>query len=172
MPFSGPITRRILLVMPKTVPRRLTRSRSELQLFFPRGRSASRQFRTLGFDVTNDIFAENAWYFRNSLVRANYNDLKNGIHETTEFLELFLRNLLLNENYPLRNRTLHICGTFRVLENVNIEDQKENILCCLELCSFISIRIPSPQTASPAWQREPRHQSPPSLGAPAIREWV
>lgn len=42
--------------------------------------------RTLGFDVTNDIFAENAWYFRNSLVRANYNDLKNGIHETTEFL--------------------------------------------------------------------------------------
>ena len=32
-------------------------------------------------DATNDIFAENAWYFRNSLVRANYNDLKNGIHE-------------------------------------------------------------------------------------------
>ena len=56
--------------------------------------------RTLGFDVTNDIFAENAWYFRNSLVRANYNDLKNGIHETTEFLEVFLRNLLLNENHP------------------------------------------------------------------------
>lgn len=25
--------------------------------------------RTLGFDVTNDIFAENAWYFRNALVR-------------------------------------------------------------------------------------------------------
>ena len=27
---------------------------------------------TLGFSVTNDIFAENAWYFRNALVRANY----------------------------------------------------------------------------------------------------
>ena len=62
--------------------------------------------RTLGFDVMNDIFAENAWYFRNALVRANYNDLKNGIHETTEFLEVFLRNLLLNENHLLRNRTL------------------------------------------------------------------
>ena len=69
--------------------------------------------RTLGFDVTNDIFAENAWYFRNSLVRANYNDLKNGIHETTEYLELFLRNLLLNENHPLHNRTLHISGRFK-----------------------------------------------------------
>lgn len=69
--------------------------------------------RTLGFDATNDIFAENAWYFRNSLVRANYNDLKNGIHSTTEYLELFLKNLLLNENHPLHNRALHISGTFK-----------------------------------------------------------
>lgn len=64
--------------------------------------------RSLGFEATNDVFAENAWYFRNALVRANYNDLKKGIHETTAFLELFLRNLLLNEHHPLRNRTLHI----------------------------------------------------------------
>ena len=77
--------------------------------------------------MTNDIFAENAWYFRNSLVRANYNDLKNGIHETTEYLELFLRNLLLNENHPLHNRTLHISGTFKAPEKVNIEDRKANI---------------------------------------------
>ena len=72
--------------------------------------------RTLGFDAENDIFAENAWYFRNALVRANYNDLKNGIHETTEFLELFLRNLLLDEHHPLRNRALHINGALGVLE--------------------------------------------------------
>ena len=83
--------------------------------------------RTLGFDVTNDIFAENAWYFRNSLVRANYNDLKNGIHETTEFLELFLRNLLLNENHPLHNRTLHISGTFKKSKKADIETKKPDI---------------------------------------------
>lgn len=83
--------------------------------------------RTLGFDVTNDIFAENAWYFRNSLVRANYNDLKNGIYETTEYLEVFLRNLLLNENHPLHNRTLHISGTFKELEEVNIDSEEVNI---------------------------------------------
>lgn len=83
--------------------------------------------RTLGFDVTNDIFAENAWYFRNSLVRANYNDLKNGIHETTEFLEIFLRNLLLNENHPLHNRTLHISGTFMETEKSDIETEKLDI---------------------------------------------
>ncbi len=83
--------------------------------------------RTLGFDVTNDIFAENAWYFRNSLVRANYNDLKNGIHETTEFLELFLRNLLLNENHPLHNRTLHISGTFKAAKTPDIKTLKPDI---------------------------------------------
>lgn len=83
--------------------------------------------RTLGFDVTNDIFAENTWYFRNSLVRANYNDLKNGIHETTEFLELFLRNLLLNENHPLHNRTLHISGTFKAAETPDIKTSKPDI---------------------------------------------
>lgn len=82
---------------------------------------------TLGFDVTNDIFAENAWYFRNSLVRANYNDLKNGIHETTEFLELFLRNLLLNESNPLDNRTLHISGTFREPKKPDIDVLKPDI---------------------------------------------
>ncbi len=68
--------------------------------------------RTLGFDVTNDIFAENAWYFRNALVRANYTNLKKGVHETTEFLELFLKNLLLGENNPLKNRDMHISGSF------------------------------------------------------------
>lgn len=83
--------------------------------------------RTLGFDVTNDIFAENAWYFRNSLVRANYNDLKNGIHGTTEFLELFLRNPILNENHPLHNRTLRISSTFKAPEKANIESKKVNI---------------------------------------------
>ena len=66
--------------------------------------------RTLGFSATNDIFAENAWYFRNALVRANYTNLQKGIHETTEYLEVFLRNLLLNEKNELHNRNLHISG--------------------------------------------------------------
>lgn len=69
--------------------------------------------RTLGFDVTNDTFAQHAWYFRNAMVRANYSDLKRDIHETTEYLELFLRNLLLGERNELHNRYLHISGVFQ-----------------------------------------------------------
>ena len=82
--------------------------------------------RTLGFDATNDIFAENAWYFRNALVRANYNDLKNGVHETTEYLELFLRNLLLDENNELYNRSMHISGRFEKADSASAKVDSEN----------------------------------------------
>lgn len=81
--------------------------------------------RYLGYEATNDIFAENAWYFRNALVRANYNDLKSGVHETTEYLVLFLRNLLLDEKHELHNRSMHISGTF--IEKQDIDEKKQDI---------------------------------------------
>ena len=64
--------------------------------------------RTLGFNVVNDVFAENSWYFRNALVRANYSDLTAGISETTLYLERFFRNMLLGEEHDLRNRIMHV----------------------------------------------------------------
>ena len=82
--------------------------------------------RTLGFAITNDIFAENAWYFRNAPVRANYTNLQKGIHETTEYLEVFLRNLLLNEQNELQNRNLHISRLLNE-EKVDIQDGKVDI---------------------------------------------
>ena len=88
--------------------------------------------RTLGFDAINDIFAENAWYFRNALVRANYNDFKIGVHETTEYLELFLQNLLLNEENELHNQVMHISGKFVIPQKVNEEHKKANIRKQLE----------------------------------------
>lgn len=69
---------------------------------------AIKYLRSLGFDVTNDTFAKNAWYFRNSLVRANYTNLQKGIHEDRRYLIKFLRNLLLNENNRLENKELHV----------------------------------------------------------------
>ena len=89
--------------------------------------------RTLGFSATNDIFAVNAWYFRNALVSANYTNLQKGIHETTEYLEVFLRNLLLNEKNELHNRDLHISGLLNTqkvdieAEKVDIQDEKVDI---------------------------------------------
>ncbi len=82
--------------------------------------------RSLGFSATNDIFADNAWYFRNALVRANYTNLQKGIHETTEYLEIFLRNLLLGEKNDLHNRYLHISGLWKP-GKVDIESEKVDI---------------------------------------------
>ncbi len=80
--------------------------------------------RSLGFTVTNDVFRENAWYFRNAMVRANYTNLQKGVHETTDYLELFLRNLLLGETNVLSNRTMHIRNA---LSKQYIEDDKQYI---------------------------------------------
>ncbi len=81
--------------------------------------------RSLGYDATNDIFAENSWYFRNALVRANYTNLKKNIHETTVYLEKFIKNLLLGETNELKNRYLHINGLFE--ENVGVNEKNVGV---------------------------------------------
>ena len=42
--------------------------------------------RTFGFSINDEVFAENPWYFRNSLVRANYKNFQKSIFEDTSFL--------------------------------------------------------------------------------------
>ena len=67
--------------------------------------------RSIGFEVNNDLFARHSWYFRNALVRANYKNAKAGIDYSPVYLERFFRNLLLGEQWDLRNRYLHIHPT-------------------------------------------------------------
>lgn len=99
--------------------------------------------RTLGFSAANDIFADHAWYFRNALVRANYTNLQKNIHETTEYLEIFLRNRLLNENNELHNRNLHISQLLNDEKvdigelKVGIQNKKVDIGCYGTSCSIL-----------------------------------
>lgn len=87
--------------------------------------------RTLGFNVVNDVYAENSWYFRNALVRANYSDLTNGITETTEYLERFFRSMLLGEEHDLRNRIMHVdwnkVGDETISQSANHEVQSAKV---------------------------------------------
>lgn len=64
--------------------------------------------RSIGFNINNDLFEQHSWYFRNALVRANYKNAKKGIMYNFSFIELFLRNLLMNENNELKNRYMLI----------------------------------------------------------------
>lgn len=79
--------------------------------------------RSLGFDVTNDTFSKNAWYFRNSLVRANYRNIPKGIFEDRSFLIKFLKNLLLGGHFELKNRELHI-SSIKVKDNNLLRESK------------------------------------------------
>jgi fido (protein-threonine AMPylation protein) len=69
---------------------------------------AIKYLRTLGFIVTNDLFTNHSWYFRNALVRANFNDYKKNIYATQEYLNRFFSNLLLGEHHSLKNRELRV----------------------------------------------------------------
>ena len=81
--------------------------------------------RTLRFNVVNDVFAENSWYFRNALVRANYNDLTAGISETTLYLERFFRSMLLGEEHDLRNRIMHVDWE-KATEETNVQSANKS----------------------------------------------
>lgn len=100
--------------------------------------------RTLGFDVTNDIFAQNSWYFRNALVRANYTNLQKGVHETTEFLELFLRNLILGETNELKNRNMHIIYTSEAPKCNNV-NQNCTLDCTLDETLVLNLLKKNPK---------------------------
>lgn len=64
--------------------------------------------KTMGFTINNDMFRDNSWYFRDALVRANYENYSKGIYANMEYLQYFFENLLLNKNHQLKNRFLHI----------------------------------------------------------------
>ena len=81
--------------------------------------------RSLGFNVENDLFARHSWYFRNALVRANYKNVVKGVEYSPVYLERFFRNLLLGEQWDLRNRYLHIHPTkeWSVQPNLSAPEQ-------------------------------------------------
>ncbi len=66
----------------------------------------------LGYSINQECFAKKSWYFRNALVRANYNDFQNDIYATTIYLESFFENLLFGGNNELKNRYLHIAWQY------------------------------------------------------------
>lgn len=83
--------------------------------------------RKLGFrEVNNNLFANHSWFFRNALVRANYEDLSAGIHKTDKYLVRFLLNLIHQENHLLKNRELHIRYKAPADDTVNSADDTVN----------------------------------------------
>lgn len=90
--------------------------------------------RTFGFDINDDVFAEHSWYFRNSLVRANYKNFEKNIFEDISFLEKFFYNLLANANFELKNRFTHVD-----YEQSAIQESSKCNHCTLEEQAIINV---------------------------------
>ena len=93
---------------------------------------AIKYLRTKGFDVTNDLFARESWYFRNALVRANYENAQLNVEKTTAYLEDFFKVLLLGEEIELKNRFLRIGFEYgsrgaAAVTNLHRKDEKLDI---------------------------------------------
>lgn len=104
--------------------------------------------KTFGFSVNNDAFEKNSWYFRNALVRANYNNLQKGVHSTTKFLEMFFSNLLLDTHYELKNRYMHIDyaseNTFQSINPKVSKYQFDTLDCTLEELAVLELVAKNP----------------------------
>jgi fido (protein-threonine AMPylation protein) len=96
---------------------------------------AIKYLRSFGFNIDNSLFAEHSWFFRNALVRANYNDWTKNIHATPQYLERFFANLLFGEKNILKNRELHVNYTSQSAKTQENAGSKSNICtlnCTLE----------------------------------------
>lgn len=96
----------------------------------------------MGIPATNDMFKAHSWYFRNALVRASYKGLN--ISPTTEFVERFLRNLILGENNELRNRDMLVGvslpkSTFQGITTPNPKSQIDTLNCTLEELAVLRV---------------------------------
>lgn len=62
----------------------------------------------LGFQVSDELFEENALFFRNALVRANYSSQVKNISHTDMYLVKFFENLLFDREHPLLNQEIQL----------------------------------------------------------------
>ena len=69
---------------------------------------AIKYLRSKGFMADNELFKNNAEYFRNAMVRANYENVNTGVSRTMDYLHRFFGNLLLSENNVLDAGDTHI----------------------------------------------------------------
>ena len=100
--------------------------------------------KTFGLNVENEAFKDHSWYFRNALVRANYNDLKQGIYATTKFLEAFFSNLILRTEYELKNRYLHVEYVPQSIISKVPKVQNDTLKCTLEELAVIQAMLEKP----------------------------
>ncbi len=107
--------------------------------------------RSMGVPASNEMFKHHSWYFRNALVRASYKGLN--IQPTTEFVELFLRNVILGESNELSNRSMLAsisAPKIQSITNVAPKSQFDTFNCTLEELSVLRLITDNPKITQTA----------------------
>ena len=105
---------------------------------------AMKYLKTFGFAFDNGVFKEHSWYFRNALVRANYNNWSKGISATTEYIELFFRNLLFGEKNELHNRAMHGDMSHSAMK-LSPKSQNGSLKCSLDEIAVLKFLKDNPE---------------------------
>lgn len=95
---------------------------------------------SFGYAVDNAPFKQHSWYFRNALVRANYENLAKGIHREQRFLDLFFENLLLDAQHELQDQHTHIDCNSQETPSLTAQDTRGRILALLRSHPEITAR--------------------------------
>lgn len=95
---------------------------------------------TFGFKVDNTIFKNHSWYFRNALVRANYNEFYKGISAIDTFLIKFFENLLLGKTNVLSNREMHISN----VQSLTPKSHNDTLNCTLDELALLKFLKENP----------------------------
>jgi len=69
---------------------------------------AIKYLRAKGYEASNDLFKDKSFYFRNALVRANYENQQKNVEKDRLPLEEFFKVLLFGYDIELKNRYLRI----------------------------------------------------------------
>ena len=85
--------------------------------------------KSLGVEADNSLFEQNSLYFRNALVRANYNNIKRKIYEDRSFIDDFFFDLITGTRHKLSSRHLHIYAGFpAVKKHLHPQEWRDKIL--------------------------------------------
>ena len=95
---------------------------------------------TFGFKVDNTTFKNHSWYFRNALVRANYNEFYKGISAIDTFLIKFFENLLLGKTNVLSNREMHISN----VQSLTPKSHNDTLNCTLDELALLKFLKENP----------------------------
>lgn len=69
-----------------------------------------------GYKMNNELFKENSLYYRNALVRSNYENAAKDVFADFSFLTKFYENLLLNKNHSLHTKDTIAVNMFKTEE--------------------------------------------------------